>query len=541
MRNLSIGLRLSLSFGLVLVLTLAISGGGWWGLETTSRTARDMLEGDGAMAHLAESAHGRALELRRYEKDLLLNIGTPALQAEYLAKWREDSKQLRELLQQMAPLSDAEAAAVVRAASEGLSQYQLGFEQVAERARSGAIATPQAGNAEIAAFKEPIRSLIESTEKLAIKCSGRMSANGQVLEDLVRTVKWILFFAVLLAIGVGAVISVLMARSINVPLRRLLEVAEAVAAGDLTREIGEASHDELGRFATSFRIMVSRLREIVAALKHAEDDLAAVADEVTNATLSQRTLLSQQANAVSQTTEATRELAQASSMASTSADQVLAVAQRAGKISKDGQDAASLGLRRLEDLEGVVKRMIAQTMDLLERASDIDQVVVTVRDVADQSHLLSLNAAIEAERAGAAGAGFAVVASEIRSLAARSSEGTDRIQKVVTQMLRSVRATLAISEEGQRSMIESGAGIRASGESLRQLGTTLEETSSSAVQIAGAVHAQSSGVTQISAAMKLVDEGMTEAVDKLQGLEQAAGRLSTTAQQMAKIVSGLRA
>ena len=122
--------------------------------------------------------------------------------------------------------------------------------------------------------------------------------------------------------------------------------------------------------------------------------------------------------------------------------------------------------------------------------------VETVRDLAAQSHVLSLNASLEAARAGEAGKGFAVVASEVRALADQSGKGADRIARIVRDIQAAIQTTLDQTTAGAASVEGSAARIRASGDSLRDLGGIVNETSGAAREIAGAVQQQSTGIAQ---------------------------------------------
>ena len=151
-----------------------------------------------------------------------------------------------------------------------------------------------------------------------------------------------------------------------------------------------------------------------------------------------------------------------------------------------------------------------------------------------------MNASIEAARAGEAGKGFGVVAAEVRALAEQSGQSAGRIAKIVEDIVGAVRATLETTESGTRGMEGSVAQIRASGESLREIGGIVRETSDAALQIATAVQQQSQGVAQIAGAMRELDRGMEETVARVQVLQGAARDLTAAAARISALADGFR-
>jgi methyl-accepting chemotaxis protein len=330
------------------------------------------------------------------------------------------------------------------------------------------------------------------------------------------------------------------ALGVSRPLEALNRAALRVAEGDLTQVIRVSSRDEVGMLAQSFRSMVERLRAIVSTLQGAAGDLASASASLGEATRAQSALLERQANGVTETSTTTRELEQASATASSRASAVLEVARRAAEMSDAGQAAAGQGLDGLKAIQDSVRNIVAQGTHLFEQARQVGEIVETVRDIASQSHVLSLNASIEAARAGEAGRGFAVVAAEVRALAEQSGTSAGRISKIVQDILSAVRAALEMTERGDRGMEGSAAQIRASGESLRQIGGIVRETSDAALHIAAAVQQQSVGIVQIASAMRDLDQGMEETVSRIQALNDAATHLRETAGRISEIVSGFR-
>jgi len=348
---------------------------------------------------------------------------------------------------------------------------------------------------------------------------------------------WLGALILFAAAGLGGLLAWIIAVRASRPLQTLSEVALRVAAGDLTQRVTVESRDEVGALATSFGQMVTRLRELVGTLKTAADELATSAEHLSEHTRAQSAMLERQASGVAETSATTRELEQSSAVAARTASSVVEVARRAADMSETGRGAAERSAAELQRIQSSVESIVGQSSHLLEQARQVGDVVETVRDLATQSHVLSLNASIEAVKAGEAGKSFGVVAQEVRALAEQSGQGAATIGKIVEDMLAAVQTTLSTTERGSQGMAGSLGEIRASGESLRAIGGIVRETSEAALQIAAAVQQQSTGIGQIAAAMRDIDKGMEETMIRIRALERSASQVAETATRISGIAA----
>ncbi len=339
---------------------------------------------------------------------------------------------------------------------------------------------------------------------------------------------------------IAAALAWWLAADLSGPLEALERAARRIADGDLTVPVALDRQDEVGALAASFDSMTRRLRDILTTLRDSAADLTRSAGDLEQLTADQTRLLERQATGVSQTTTTTRELDQASAVAASRASEVLQVARRAAAASAAGQDSAERSVAGIEQIQEAVSLIVSQSTLALDKARAVTEVVETVKDLATRSHVLSLNASIEAVRAGEAGRGFAVVAAEVRALSEQSAEAAARIGKMVEASLEAIQSTLALTEASRQGMEGSLEEVRASGLRLREIGAIVKETGDSAQHIATVVQQQSLGVGQIAGAMRELDAGMEETVERIQGLDRAAAHLQGTAIRIAQLVGGFR-
>jgi methyl-accepting chemotaxis protein len=338
----------------------------------------------------------------------------------------------------------------------------------------------------------------------------------------------------------AAGIAAWLARGMAAPLESLQQAAASISAGDLTHRIDYRSEDEVGALAEAFRGMVERLRGMLTGLRATSTELSSAANTLSLLTQAQTELLETQAWNVARTTTTTRELERNSALASARTDSVLTVARRALHIGETGESAATRSLEGIGQIRESVRSIISRSTQLRDQTRQVGEVVETVKDLATRSHVLSLNASIEASRAGESGRGFAVVAAEMRALADQSGHAATHIGKTVEDILAAIEATLRVTDASNRGMEGSMTQIRASGESLREIGAIVQETSEAALQIASAVTQQGHGIGQIAVAMRELNTGMESTVNRIQEVDEAAANLKRTADRIGEIAQGFK-
>jgi len=439
-------------------------------------------------------------------------------------------------------LDEARAAGVDPAGAETLRHDLAAYAQVA-RATSTRLIRNEQGEAVAAALKDMTTryaALRDGTAAATARARAAMAGGFQEARSLQARSVLLGSAILLLSAAAAAAFGWWMAAGLARPLEALETAARRIAQGDLTAPIEVGSQDEVGALARSFGAMAARLREIIATLRRSSVELTGAAADLEKATRAQATVLERQASGVARITSTTHELEQTSGVAASRASSVLEVARRAGTFSEQGQGSARQSAEGIRQIQDAMSRVLAQSTQLRDQAEAVGEIVETVKDLATQSHVLSLNASIEAVRAGEAGKGFAVVAAEVRALAEQSGQAAARIGKLVQTILAAIQGTLDLTERSRQGMEGSLGAIRASGESLGEIGAIVKETADAALQIATAVQQQSGGVGQIAGAMRDLNSGMDESLTRIQALEQAAGHLRATSARISEIVAGFR-
>jgi methyl-accepting chemotaxis protein len=314
------------------------------------------------------------------------------------------------------------------------------------------------------------------------------------------------------AVGIGAAFSLLIARSITRPLARAVQVAETVASGDLTSEVHVDSADETGQLLAALKRMNESLVSIVSQVRNSSDSIATGSTQIAtgNADLSQRT--EEQASNLQQTAASMEELTTTVKQNADTAREATRLAGGASSAAVDG------GL--------VVGRVVATMDDISQSSRKIGDIIGVIDGIAFQTNILALNAAVEAARAGEQGRGFAVVAGEVRTLAQRSAQAAKEIKALIAESVEKV-------ENGSRLVDEAGQSMNDIVAQVKRVGDLIQEISTSSVE-------QSSGIGQIGDAVTQLDKVTQQNAALVEESAAAADSLRHQAGQLAQTVSVFR-
>jgi methyl-accepting chemotaxis protein len=364
---------------------------------------------------------------------------------------------------------------------------------------------------------------------------------------LLITLLVIVVLATMLAMGTGLFIS----RLIAVPLGELVVAAGKVADGNLSSvdDLIErhGGHSEIGKLSLAFQQMITNLRQTVGqildisgSISSASGQIAAAADQSGRATSQVAQTIQQVATGVqSQSTQLLTISTEMETLRHTG-DQVATTAAETGQIAESSAQTINETLTGMQLVGQNVSEASHQVQVLAERSNAISEITTSIADLADQTNLLALNAAIEAARAGEHGRGFAVVADEVRKLAERSSMATKDITKIITEIQQQVGKTIATMELGVTNVQELVAQSSAASQALQRILTAQESAIQQAQMVAqGAERA----MTAVSNAASVSEENSASAEEVSASTEEMAAQVEETAtatQQIRELGENLR-
>ncbi|BAL95101.1 methyl-accepting chemotaxis protein [Rubrivivax gelatinosus] len=326
------------------------------------------------------------------------------------------------------------------------------------------------------------------------------------------TAKLALGAMTLVALVLGVVAALLITRSIVRPVRRAVEVAAAVAEGDLSARIEAQGRDEIADLMRSLGRMNDSLNRIVGQVRASSDSIATGSSEIAtgNADLSQRT--EEQASNLQQTAASMEQL-------SSTVKQNAETAQEANRMASAAAAAATRG--------GEMVGNVVHTMQEISSSSKrIAEIIGVIDGIAFQTNILALNAAVEAARAGEQGRGFAVVAGEVRTLASRSAEAAKEIKSLIGASVEKV-------ETGARQ-------VDAAGESMTAIVAEVQRVSQLIGEISTATVEQSSGIGQVGDAVSQLDQVTQQNAALVEESAAAAESLRLQAARLTELVGVFR-
>ncbi len=354
--------------------------------------------------------------------------------------------------------------------------------------------------------------------------------SGSMFSDLAFVLPWVAILALILP----TITAWMLARRQAQGASAVGKAIEGLAVGRISSP-DWVSTDEMGDLAFALNSVLSKLRQIPETLASSASRLVAAGKELSEANNEQQQSLNQQAAAIQETQVTSQEIKHTSQMTSERAESMLRVARRAEELGHEGEAAIEQSMQGLATIQQFVDAMQVKLNRLAESATQIGEITEAVKDMADQSNLLAVNAAIEAARAGDNGKGFAVLAREIRALADQSVKSTTRIRAILGEVIGAIRAAATMVEQGSRDIQGGLERMRASSNSLRELSKLSQENSAAMRQIVAAVNQQNAGISQIFSAIADLSQIMDATLKRLESTQQATGTLEAVSTEVSEM------
>jgi methyl-accepting chemotaxis protein len=327
------------------------------------------------------------------------------------------------------------------------------------------------------------------------------------------------------------------------PVVSLRDAARSIAQGDFSRISQSSQVDaggELAELAESFFQASRNLQQFLSQLSQTSVTTQRGAGEILASVARLAAMSAQQAAAINETTTTASEIAQTSKQATEHANSVIEITQRSDDLSRAGLNTVEEAVKASAALGEQVTRIAATMADLSERTQQVGEIIASVKDLAEQSNLLALNASIEASKAGEHGRGFSVVAMEMRNLAEQSRQAAVQVRSILQEIQRGARDAAAATDEGAKRASAAVRLSRSAGEAIEGLALVIKDSALAARQIAANTRQQTIGVEQIVTAVSELSAAINESAEGTKIIEQGSASLSSMSKELAEAVGRFR-
>ena len=374
-----------------------------------------------------------------------------------------------------------------------------------------------------------IDKLVESKLKQAKLTSDE---NTVIANTSARLMTGLAIGGALLAICLGLFIS----RAISRPIHEAVGVANSLANGDLSIIVESRSTDETGMMMASMKTLTKNLYTIISKLSDTSTQVAAAANQLHSTAELTATGAEEVAAQASAVATAGEEMSATSSDIARNCQMAAEGVHRASQSSNNGAEVVERTVAVMERIAAKVQATAKTVESLGERSDQIGTIIGTIEDIADQTNLLALNAAIEAARAGEHGRGFAVVADEVRALAERTTRATKEIGEMIKAIQKETKGAVAAMEQGVQQVEVGTVEALKSGDALRDILNQINAVTMQVNQIATAAEEQTATTSEISSNMMRITQVVQDTAGGAHQSATAAAQLCGNAEELQRLV-----
>ncbi len=558
MNNLRMGTRLVLGFGGVVLLTLIL---GLYALQRQSQLQ--------AMTEEIENRDFRTLQnisALFQQEDRMRNARHQALLSAYLRRdriptsspeavernWSQTRSEVQRLLSELESSAGTWGAQSVtphrgdlwRRIRDKVVEVRRALDAIAPEANatfqsinSGDIA----GGATRMAQAERAAAVYETRlEELRTLIQEQLDLGRRVVQQTADETRSSVILVLTTTMVAGFLFATLIHRSITSPLGSFAAAVERIGRGDLRAEFDVKRRDEIGDLGRSLDRMVSGLRDLASHTRAAVENLHSAAAEILASTQQQAAGTAEQAAAVQQANATMAQITQSGAQLSERARQVASTAEAASTASVAGMQSVRSMVSVMEAIRQQAEAVAENVVLLSDKTQAVGEIVQTVNDISEQSHLLSLNASIQAAAAGEHGRAFSVVAGEMKNLAAQSKQATVQVRSILGDIQKGITGSVMLTEEAVKRVETGRQQSTVAENTISELTASIEESVRAFQQIVGGSAQQQIGFEQVTQAVRNISIASQETASSTKQSEKAAANLSALAQQLRAAVDQYR-
>lgn len=550
MGEMKIGTRLLLGFGVTVLLTLLVGG---FALRKQSEVQALTQEIDSrdfaALQTIQEISRGEDQMRAMREAALLsgflrkdhLPTDPPELREREWSQSRDKNLKLLSDLENVARQLQTGALTTQRA--DGWRRIGVAIKEAEDAVN---MISPYAESQFAAINSDSLPEAVARTadvEKAAVNYQSKLAAAQQdvqdqiqlgraEVQDVAKQTQNSVILVLVITIIVGVFFAVVIHRSITTPLEAFMRLVERIGQGDLTQRVATDRRDEIGDLGRSLDQMVKGLKEVASQTRLAAESVNTATAEILASTQQQAAATAQQAAAVQEANATMAEISQSGAQISERAKQVATAAEATSTASASGLQSVRNTTSIMEGIREQAEAVAENVIALSEKTQAIGDIIATVNDIAEQSHLLALNASIQAAAAGENGRSFTIVASEMKNLAAQSKQATVQVRAILGDIQKGITSSVMLTEEAVKRADSGRQQAGVADQTIRRLTENIEESVRAFQQIVGGSSQQQIGFEQVIHAFRNIGVASQQTATSTKQSEKAAANLSALAQEL---------
>ncbi|QWR77639.1 methyl-accepting chemotaxis protein [Candidatus Magnetomonas plexicatena] len=495
-------------FGTLFVLSLATLGFTVSRLKMLSDNLREIVNERYEKLAKLNSVEKEVLTIAQYLRDVLI-VDDPKKADEYIGKIRTYQSKIAEELEYL------EKTIIREAGKQSLKDIKEGREKYIQT-REEQFKALQSGNKALAV--ELLQTKVNTAQEAYIKVlDAGIAYQRKTIEISLNDADREYLNSIIISIASGCVFLVfmivsllLLTKGIAVPLHEGVLLAEAISSGDLSKSVytecslSSGCRDEVGILMGALEKMRRMLSDNMTMISTSAIQLASASTELSHTVQKMSFSVRDQSDKASQVASASTEMSQTVMDIARNATSISASAMETSTIAKEGAGVVTHTVSEVEGIAKTVSESAQLITSLGDRSRQIGEIVNVIKDIADQTNLLALNAAIEAARAGEQGRGFAVVADEVRKLAERTSKATTEIGGMITAIQRETQQVVTTMNNGSQRVVNGVELVNKAGDSLKSIVESVDGLQSMVHQIASATEEMSQVSEQITGDIEII-------------------------------------